>query len=108
METIITQIQQKAAAAENDILTFFREIVAIPSMDSDIEAVGERVGAEMRKLGYDKVYVDKYGSIVGKIGDGEKILLLRHPPRHRGHRRSRAVGMGSLHRQGRRWHVICP
>lgn len=75
MEQIIQQLNQKVAAAEADILRFFREIVAIPSMNSNIEAVGQRIGAEMTKLGYDAVYVDKYGSIVGKIGSGPKILL---------------------------------
>lgn len=75
MQELIEQINQKVVDAETDILKFFREIVAIPSMDSDIEEVGKRIGEEMTKLGYDKVYVDKYGSIVGKIGDGDKILL---------------------------------
>ena len=75
MQHIIDQLNQKVAAAEEDILGFFRAIVAIPSMNSDIEAVGRRVGEEMRRLGYDEVYVDRYGSIVGKIGSGDKILL---------------------------------
>jgi putative selenium metabolism hydrolase len=75
MEAIIQQINQRVAEAEDNILAFFREIVAIPSMDSDIEEVGRRVGEEMVRLGYDQVYVDRYGSIVGRIGDGDKILL---------------------------------
>lgn len=75
MQEIIEQLNQKVAAAHDDILKFFREIVAIPSMRNQIGPVGERVGEEMKKLGYDEVYVDKYGSIVGKIGSGEKILL---------------------------------
>ncbi len=75
MDNIIQQLNEKVAAAESDILSFFREIVAIPSMDSDIEAVGKRIGEEMTKLGFDEVFVDKYGSIVGKIGTGDKVLL---------------------------------
>lgn len=75
MQTLLTQLTQKVAAAEDDILAFFREIVAIPSMNSDIKEVGQRIGAEMQKLGFDQVYVDKYGSIVGKIGSGPTILL---------------------------------
>ena len=75
MQGIVQQIKQKVSAVEADILQFFREIVAIPSVDSDIEEVGRRVGAEMRLLDYDQVYVDRYGSIVGKIGNGDKILL---------------------------------
>ena len=77
METISQQLNARIAAAHDDILQFFRDIVAIPSMDSDIEKVGQRVGEEMKKLGYDEVYVDKYGSIVGKIGHGEKNPALR-------------------------------
>ncbi len=75
MQEIIEQLNQKVADAEDDIITFLREIVAIPSMRNQIGPVGERVGEEMKKLGYDEVYVDKYGSIVGKIGTGDKILL---------------------------------
>lgn len=75
MEAIINDLNKRVSELEGDILQFFREIVAIPSMNSDIEAVGARIGAEMTKLGFDDVYVDKYGSIVGRIGDGEKILL---------------------------------
>ncbi len=75
MEETVKQINAKVAQTEQEILRFFREIVAIPSMNSDIGEVGQRVGEEMKKLGFDDVYVDKYGSIVGRIGHGDKILL---------------------------------
>lgn len=75
MEQVIEALNGRVAAAEQEILKFFREIVAIPSMNSDIEAVGKRIGEEMTKLGFDEVYVDKYGSIVGGIGNGDKIIL---------------------------------
>lgn len=73
--SIIAELSDRVAAAEKDILRFFREIVAIPSINSDIEKVGLRVGDEMTKLGFDAVYVDRYGSIVGRIGSGEKKIL---------------------------------
>lgn len=75
MQETIELLNQKVAAAHDDIVAFLREIVAIPSMDSDIEAVGQRIGQEMRKLGFDEVYTDRYGSIVGRIGSGPTILL---------------------------------
>lgn len=75
MQEKIAELNKRVADAHDDILKFFREIVAIPSMNSDIEKVGARIGEEMKKLGFDDVYVDKYGSIVGRIGDGEKIIL---------------------------------
>lgn len=75
MKNTIDSLNQRVAAAHDDIIAFLRAIVAIPSMNNDIEAVGQRIGEEMRKLGFDQVYVDRYGSIVGRIGHGPTILL---------------------------------
>ncbi|MCI0397624.1 MAG: YgeY family selenium metabolism-linked hydrolase [Chloroflexi bacterium] len=75
MNALIQELNARVVAAEGDILRFFREIVAIPSMDSDIEEVGRRVGAEMEQLGFGQVHVDRYGSIVGRIGSGPTTLL---------------------------------
>ncbi len=74
-QTIIEKIKSRVAEQHDDILTFFREIVAIPSMESQIKEVGERCAAEMKKLGFDEVFWDKMGNIVGRIGDGDKVLL---------------------------------
>jgi putative selenium metabolism hydrolase len=74
-QPVIDQIQARVSAQREDILTFFHEIVAIPSMESQIRAVGERCEAEMKKLGFDEIWWDKMGNIVGKIGSGDKVLL---------------------------------
>jgi len=67
--TKIEQIRAKVAEHRDDMLTFFREIVAIESTDSNIGEVGKRVEAELNKLGYDEVWWDKMGCIIGRIGD---------------------------------------
>lgn len=72
---LIERIRSRVASQSDLILTFFREIVAIPSMDSQIREVGERCEAEMRKLGFDDIWWDKMGNVVGRIGNGDKILL---------------------------------
>lgn len=74
-QAIIDQIKARVEAQRDDILTFMRELCAIPSMESQIHDVGERCAAEMKKLGFDEIWWDKMGNIVGKIGDGDKILL---------------------------------
>jgi putative selenium metabolism hydrolase len=75
MHNKVEEIQKRVAAAREDIIKFMREICAIPSMDSKIGPVGERVQAEMRKLGYDEVRFDKMGNTVGRIGDGRKVIV---------------------------------
>lgn len=71
----IARLQSEVANRRDDMLTFLREIVAIPSMDSQIGPVGERVQAEMRKLGFDKVWFDSMGNTVGQIGDGPRKIV---------------------------------
>lgn len=74
-QSVIDQVKARVKEQHEDIINFFREIVAIPSMESQIREVGERCEAEMKKLGFEKTWWDKMGNIVGKIGDGDKILL---------------------------------
>ncbi len=69
------QIKQKVTENREQIIQFMRDICAIPSTDSLIGPVGERIQAEMRKLGYDEVRFDKMGNTIGRIGAGSKVLL---------------------------------
>ena len=55
MTDMLQELNQRVAASREELLKFFREIVAIPSMESDIEAVGKRIGEEMNGVGFDKV-----------------------------------------------------
>jgi len=72
---IKNEIKQRVAANRDQIIQFMRDICAIPSMDSLIGPVGERIQAEMRKLGYDEVRFDKMGNTIGRIGNGPKVLV---------------------------------
>jgi putative selenium metabolism hydrolase len=75
MQHKIEAIQSRVQAQREEILRFFREIVAIPSMEAQIREVGERIGQEMRKLGFDEVRFDKMGNILGRIGNGPRIMV---------------------------------
>ena len=72
---LASTIRSHVRDSREAIMNFFREIVAIPSYDSQIQAVGERVGAEMRRLGYDEVRFDQMGNIIGRIGSGNRVLV---------------------------------
>lgn len=74
-EKHVTEIQKRVANAEEAIVRFMREICAIPSMNSQIGPVGERIAAEMRTLGFDEVRFDKMGNIFGRIGSGPRTIV---------------------------------
>ena len=76
MATIdMAAVQGQVAQHSQTIIKFLREICAIPSMDSQIGPVGERIQEEMRKLGFDEVWFDSMGNTVGRIGNGPRKIV---------------------------------
>ncbi|HOW28538.1 MAG TPA: YgeY family selenium metabolism-linked hydrolase [Elusimicrobiota bacterium] len=72
---IVRAIQGKVEKDKPKIIKFFRDILAIPAMDSKIGPVGKRIAAEMKKLGFQNVKFDKMGNVYGKIGTGKRVVL---------------------------------
>ena len=75
MTNTANEIQRKVAQSREDIIQFMLEICEIPSMDSKIGPVGERIQAEMKKLGFEEVRFDKMGNTIGRIGNGTRVLV---------------------------------
>ena len=72
---IQAEIKQRVAIRRQDIIQFMRDICAIPSMESMIGPVGERIQQEIRTLGYDEARFDLMGNTIGRIGNGPKVLV---------------------------------
>jgi len=72
---IVHHIESEVAAAGGEIVSFLRDIVRIPSHDSQIGQVGERIAAAMRSLDFDEVRFDDMGNILGRVGSGPTIVL---------------------------------
>lgn len=72
-------IQKLFARRCRDILPeaaeFLREIVAIPSLSGDEEAVARRIAREMVQRRFDEVTIDGFGSVIGRIGDGTRKIV---------------------------------
>ncbi len=67
------------AAAERytpDVTAFLRAMIAIPSESAEERAVIERAAAEMRRLGFDEVKIDGFGNVLGRVGNGPKVVVL--------------------------------
>jgi putative selenium metabolism hydrolase len=70
----------EAAQKHRDaIVTFLRELIAIPAESGKEGPRCERVRREYLKLGFDEVFFDRLGSVVARIGNGPfKILMDGH------------------------------
>jgi putative selenium metabolism hydrolase len=71
----VQEIQQRVARHKADIIQFMRDICAIPSMEGQLKEVGERIIAEMNKLGFEEARFDKMGNIFGRIGNGKRVIV---------------------------------
>jgi len=71
----VKEIKERVEGSRETIIQFMREIVAIPSMEGQLKNVGERIAAEMKKLGFDEVRFDKMGNILGRIGNGKRVIV---------------------------------
>lgn len=74
-QELVKKVKAEVASYREDIIQFMRDIVGIPSPNGNIEAVAKRIAEEMKKLGFDDVFFDSMGNVLGRIGNGPKILL---------------------------------
>ena len=58
------------------LVAFLRALIRIPSFSTQEGAVVARIAEEMRRVGFDEVYVDRVGNVVGRIGTGAPKLLM--------------------------------
>ena len=68
-------LKKRVEENRGNIIQFMRDICAIPSMEGQLKEVGERIGAEMTRLGFDEVRFDKMGNILGRIGSGKRVIV---------------------------------
>lgn len=69
------RVLQAAQRYEKDIMTFLRELIAIPSFSHQEGPAVERVALEMSRVGFDEVSLDPIGNVVGRIGSGGRVIL---------------------------------
>ena len=69
-------ILEGAAAYQDDIVRFLRDLIAIPAESCHEGPVIERIKAEMQKVGFDEIRVDKMGNILGRIGSGKRVIMM--------------------------------
>lgn len=70
------KILKQAELYKEDITTFLRDMIAIPSESCDEELVVLRIKEEMEKVGFDKIDIDPMGNILGYIGTGSHLIAM--------------------------------
>jgi putative selenium metabolism hydrolase len=61
---------------QTDLVGFLRDLIQMPSPSTQEKAVGERIAAEMKRLDFRNVAIDRIGNVIGWIGPGKGPLLM--------------------------------
>lgn len=69
-----SKLYAEAKKREGAIANFLKDIVSIPSLSSQEGEVVKFMAAAMKKLGYDEVVVDGMGNLLGRIGNGPRVI----------------------------------
>lgn len=70
------RLAARAKECEPDLVTFLREMIAIPGESSHEEEIVSRIEREMRKVGFDEVRIDGMGNILGRVGSGKRVIMM--------------------------------
>jgi putative selenium metabolism hydrolase len=75
----VVNIRFPEAQAEA-LASFLQDLVRIPSLSTQEEAVAIRLAEEMRRVGFTEVWMDRIGNVIGRIGAGQgpKLFLNGH------------------------------
>ncbi|MCX6055774.1 MAG: YgeY family selenium metabolism-linked hydrolase [Chloroflexi bacterium] len=60
---------------EEELLEFTQELVRNKSFSGQEEEVAKCIASKMKELDYDEVKIDSYGNVLGRIGNGKKVIL---------------------------------
>jgi putative selenium metabolism hydrolase len=70
------RILAAAQACEADMVCFLRDLIAIPAESGQEGPVIERIREEMERVGFDEIRIDAMGNLLGRIGSGEKVIMM--------------------------------
>jgi putative selenium metabolism hydrolase len=58
-----------------ELLVFVQDLVRIKSYSGQEEPIARFIASKMEDLGFDMVRIDSYGNVLGRVGDGERVIL---------------------------------
>lgn len=72
----MSETLKRAKALESDIVKFLCNLVSIPSLSGKEGEIIPRIEQEMKNLGYEEVRVDGLGNLLGRMGNGPRVLAI--------------------------------
>lgn len=76
MDNLAAQVRERAGKYQGAMVDFLRDLIALPSESCQEGEVIQRIKQEMEKVGFDEVKIDPMGNILGRIGNGPRVIAM--------------------------------
>jgi putative selenium metabolism hydrolase len=74
MINIYKQIYYRAKELETETANFLMDMIRVPSFSCKEKEVIQVIKKKMEKTGFDEVRIDGLGSVIGRIGNGKRVI----------------------------------
>ena len=74
MSDIYKQIREMSLKYELETAGFLAKMIQTPSFSGKEKDMVHLIKAQMEKVGFDEVYFDELGSVIGRIGNGKRLI----------------------------------
>lgn len=65
------KVKELAKGYEDDMTAFLRDLIRLHGESTEEEQKSKRIKEEMKKLGFDKAWIDPQGNVLGEMGTGK-------------------------------------
>ncbi len=70
-------ILKRASTLQKPMVTFLRQLIAIPGESAGEGPVLERIRAEMERVqAFDRIWTDRFGNLFGQVGRGRRVIAV--------------------------------
>lgn len=69
------KIKNEVKQLKEEIIQFTQELIQIKSITGQEKNIALAIAKKMKELNYDEIKCDKYGNIIGSIGNGNKKIM---------------------------------
>ncbi len=76
METLFKEINQKANAYKDYTAGNLSRLIRLKSLSANEKEVQLELKRQMEEAGFDEVFIDGLGNVIGRIGTGKRILAI--------------------------------
>ena len=73
-DELAVKVKQDIDHYADSMLRFMRDMIRIPSESCEEKEVVQRIKEEMEKVGFDEVEIDPMGNIMGRVGNGDRVI----------------------------------